>query len=117
MKENLLSEIKGSENAPVIILFGGNPFRRDEVVRLLASLGDISVYGTLGEEEGMAKIEALGRKVDLILIGGRYSEAQRDRIKKWVKENLHGVEVTQPGFDYPYSNAAIYADVKVKLNL
>ncbi len=117
MENGLLSEVIGTDKAPVVILFGGNPYRRDEVVRLASRLGDITVYGTLSEEEGMAKIEALDRKVDLILIGGRYSEAQRARIKLWVQTNLSGVEVTQPGYEYPYSNESIYADVKKKLNL
>jgi hypothetical protein len=117
MENELLSEVIGTEKAPVVILFGGNPYRRDEVVSLLSGLGDITVYGTLGEEEGMAKIKALDRRVDLILIGGRYSEAQRARIKQWVKSNLSGVEVTQPGYDYPYANASIYADVKKRLKL
>lgn len=117
MEHSLISEITGTAKAPVVILFGGNPYRRDEVVSLLSNLGDLSVYGTLGEEEGMAKIEAFDRKVDLILIGGRYSEDQRKRIKSWVMAHLPGVEVTQPGYDYPYSNYAILADVKKKLKL
>ena len=117
MENELLSEVIGTDKAPVVILFGGSPYRRDEVVNLLSGLGDITVYGTLGEEEGMAKIEAIDRKVDLILIGGRYSENQRARIKLWVKANLSEVEVTQPGYEYPYSNDAIYADVKKRLKL
>lgn len=117
MKNDIISEVVGTSNAPVIILFGGNPYRRDEVVRLLSELGDITIYGTLGEEEGMAKIEELNRKVNLVLIGGRYTDQQRTRIKKWVSENLTGVDVTQPGYDYPYSNPAIFADVKAKLGL
>lgn len=117
MGNELLSEVIGTDKAPVVILFGGNPYRREEVVKLLSGLGDITVYGTLGEEEGMAKIEVLDRKVDLILIGGRYSEEQRARIKQWVQTNLSGVEVTQPGYEYPYSNESIYAEVKKKLNL
>lgn len=117
MENQLLTEVVGTDGAPVVVLFGGNPYRRHEVVQLLSELGDITVYGTLGEDEGMGKIEALDRKVDLVLIGGRYSEAQRARIKLWVQTNLSGVEVTQPGYDYPYSNDAIYADVKKKLKL
>lgn len=117
MGNELLAKVIGTDKAPVVILFGGNPYRRDEVVRLLAGLGDITVYGTLGEDEGMAKIESLDRKVDLVLIGGRYSEAQRIRIKQWVQTHLTDVDVTQPGYDYPYVNESIYADVKEKLNL
>ncbi|SMG47031.1 hypothetical protein SAMN05661096_03343 [Marivirga sericea] len=117
MENELLSEVIGTDKSPVVILFGGNPYRRDEIVKLLSGLGDITVYGTLGEEEGMAKIQALNRKVDLVLIGGAYSEAQRTRIKQWVQANLAGVEVTQPGYEYPYANESIYADVKKKLNL
>lgn len=117
MENELLSEVIGTDQAPVVILFGGNPYRRDEIVKLLSGLGDITVYGTLGEEEGMAKIEALNRKVDLVLIGGAYSEAQRTRIKQWVQANLVDVEVTQPGYEYPYANESIYADVKNKLKL
>ena len=113
----LVEAIIGTDKAPVVVLFGGNPYRRDEVVRLLATLGDITIYGTLGEEEGMAKIEELNRKVDVVLIGGQYSIEQRNRIKLWVAENMSGVPVTQPGFEYPYSNPHILKDVKEKAGL
>lgn len=117
MDNDLKSEIIGSTNAPVVVLFGGSPIRRQEVVELLGSIGDITVYGTLGEEEGMAKIEALNRKVDLVLIGGRYTPEQRTRIKKWIATNMLQTKVTQPGYDYPYSNESILNDVKLKLEL
>jgi len=112
---DLVEKIEGSRQAPVVVLFGGSPYRRGEVIRLIAQLGDLTVYGTLSEEEGMAKIEELGRKVDLVLIGGRYSDEQRKRIQTWLTENVPGVLVSQPGVEFPYSNEAILNDIKRKL--
>ena len=110
--ENLKAEIIGSEKAPVVVLFGGSPYRRDEVVRDLAQIGDITIYGTLGEEEGFAKIEELHRKVDLVLIGGRYTDEQRKRISAYVKAELPNAKLTQPGVDYPYEVVTIRENVK-----
>lgn len=113
----LVSEsISKNENAPVIVLFGGNPYRRDEVIKLVQSIGDITIYGTLSEEEGFARIKTLPN-VGLVLIGGRYFEEQRIRIRKFVKEELPNAKITEPGIDYPYENEAIIKDIKSKLNL
>lgn len=113
----LLSEIVSSKpHAPVLILFGGNPHRRDEVIRLTQSIGDITIYGVLSEEEGMKKIAMLP-KVDLVLIGGRYSQDQRVRIRDFVKHNMPNTKITEPGVDYPYENEAIKADIKAKLEI
>jgi hypothetical protein len=113
----LLSEIISSKpNAPVLILFGGNPYRRDEVIRLTQSVGDITIYGVLSEEEGMEKINTLA-KVDLVLIGGRYSQEQRIRIRAYVKQHMPNTKITEPGFDYPYENEAIKTDIKKKLGI
>ena len=60
MENELLTEyITPDANAKVVVLFGGNPNRRDEVIRLLMALKTISIYGTLSEEEGMKKISEL----------------------------------------------------------
>jgi hypothetical protein len=108
--------ISNTANAPVVVLFGGNPFRRDEVVNNLKQLGDISIYGALSEEEGMEKITSLPR-VDLVLIGGRYLDEQRIRIRKFVAEHLLNTKISEPGVDYPYETEAINKDIKNKLNL
>lgn len=115
--ENLKAEIIGSEKAPVVVLFGGNPYRRDEVVRDLAQLGDITIYGTIGEEEGFAKIEELYRKVDLVLIGGRYNDQQRKRISAFVKAEMPNTKLTQPGVDYPYEVMTIRENVRKLVGL
>ncbi len=113
----LFSEIVSNKpDAPVLILFGGNPHRRDEVIRLTQSIGDITIYGVLNEEEGMKKIHSLP-KVDLVLIGGRYSHEQRNRIRAYVKQNMLNTKITEPGFEYPYDNEAIKTDIKVKLGI
>ncbi|MBE9138658.1 hypothetical protein IQ254_15900 [Nodosilinea sp. LEGE 07088] len=78
---SLKQSVIGSDNAPVIILFGGNPERRHEVIELLEHIGDVTVYGTLSEAEGLAKLEELGEAVNLVLIGGRYTPEQRSRIQ------------------------------------
>lgn len=106
--------ISNNPNAAVIVLFGGNPYRRDEVIHHLKTLGDFSIYGTLSEEEGLEKITTLP-KVDLVLIGGRYSHEQRLRIKRFVSEQLPNTKVSEPGVEYPYDNIAIHTDITTKL--
>ena len=115
MKKDLISEIKGDANAKVIVLFGGNPHRRDEVLRNLSILDNVTIYGTLSEEEGIAKIEELNQKVDLVVIGGRYTDEQRTRIKEWLKTNMPDAKITEPGVDYSYSNDAIISNIQAKL--
>lgn len=116
--ENELLEayISPAANAKVVVLFGGNPNRRDEIIRLLISLKTVSLFGTLSEEEGIRKLLDL-KKVDLILIGGRYSDEQRIRIRSFVKANLPDTKITEPGYNYPYSNIAILNEVRNKLQL
>lgn len=113
LKTEFIAEKAG---APIVVLFGGNPYRRHEVISLIETLGGVTVYGTLNEAEGMSKIQALS-KVDLVLIGGRYSEDQRQRIRGYVKENLPTTQITEPGFDYPYSNTSIENAIKEKLGI
>ncbi|NBC65193.1 MAG: hypothetical protein GVY07_05940 [Bacteroidetes bacterium] len=112
---SLIDKIEGSKHAPIIVLFGGSPYRRDEVIRLLSQLGDVTVYGTLSEEKGIEKINELDQKVDVVLIGGRYSTEQRKRIKRWVNENIPGTKISQPGVEFPYSNETITADIRQKI--
>ena len=101
-------------NAKIVVLFGGNPNRRDEVIRLLMLLTTISIYGTLSEEEGMKKMREL-KKVDLVLIGGKYSDEQRIRIRSLVKTQWPTTYISEPGYDYPYGNNEILRDVESKL--
>lgn len=113
----LVSEsISKSENAPVVVLFGGNPYRLEEVIKLVQSIGDLTIYGTLSEEEGYTKIKSLAH-VSLVLIGGRYFEEQRIRIRNFVKEELPNTKITEPGVEYPYDNETIIKDIKSKLNI
>ncbi|NBA85971.1 hypothetical protein GVN16_09380 [Emticicia sp. CRIBPO] len=115
--KNLLTEIIAtSENAPVIVLFGSTQLRREQLLNLIKPLGDITVYGTLSEDEGIRKVQTLP-KVDLILIGGRYTEGQRVRIHKYLAATKPDIKVTEPGWDYPYKNDDIINDIKTKLAL
>lgn len=107
--------ISNNPNAAVIVLFGGNPYRRDEVINHLKTLDDYTIYGTLSEEEGIEKITSLP-KVDLVLIGGRYSHEQRVRIKQFVSQQLPNTKVSEPGVEYPYDNIAIHNELKNKLH-
>jgi hypothetical protein len=117
MQNELLSEyVTPAANAKVVVLFGGNPNRRDEVIRVLMPLKTLSIYGTLSEEDGMRKIAEL-KQVDLVLIGGRYSDEQRIRIRSIVNAKLPNAKITEPGYDYPYSNDGILEDVRSKLQL
>lgn len=113
----LLHESLGSAEAPTVVLFGGSPQRRHEVIKQLQSLGDINIYGTLSEAEGMAKLEEIGDYVDLVLIGSRYTSEQRQRIQTWMSERLPRAKLSQPGLTYPYSNEAIVADVAKQLKI
>lgn len=114
---SLFEQIKGSADSPVVVLFGGSPYRRDEVIRYISRIGDITVYGTLSEKEGIAKLNELDQKTDLVVIGSRYSTKQRDRITSWVTDHIPHAGVSQPGIDYPYSNDSILADIRQKLNM
>lgn len=114
-KGKLASQVIGSEKAKTVVLFGGSPVRRDEIIRLISDGTDLTVYGTLNEEEGMEKLNELEGDVDIVLIGGRYTPSQRERISRWVTENLPTAKLSRPGFDYPYSNDDIRKDIVGKL--
>jgi hypothetical protein len=117
MQQQLLSEIISADsNSKVLVIFGGNPQRRHEVIALMSKIKGLTAYGTLSEAEGMDRLQNLPH-VDLVLIGGRYDEAQRARIRTHVKRRMPGTQMTEPGYDYPYDNAAIEADVRRKLGL
>lgn len=104
-------------NAPVMVLFGGSPDRMNEVVSMIRdSLKIVTAFGSFSEVEGLNKLGVL-KRVDLVLIGGRYSEEQRIRIKKYLNEHFPGVETTEPGHQYPYDNTEILNDIRNKLNL
>lgn len=102
--------------APVVVIFGGNPEMRHHVVGMLQEFGKVTVYATLSEEEGMNRLKTLPT-VNFVLIGGRYNEQQRVRIRKYVKENLPGTFTSEPGIDYPYGDEGVKKDLTMKLNL
>ena len=113
---NLIKDyIAPQANAPVIVLFGGSPERMNEVVSMIRdNLKSVTAFGNFGEEEGLKKLNTL-KKVDLVLIGGRYSEEQRTRIRNYLKVNFPGVPTTEPGYQYPYSNPDILMDIRRKI--
>ncbi len=108
--------ISEDNNSKVILIFGSNPYLRDQVVRSLSTLGNCSVYGTLSEEEGMIKINGLP-EIDLVLIGRAYSQEQRLRIKAFVKYNLPNTKVAEPGIDFSVENYGVEENVKHLLGL
>jgi hypothetical protein len=103
-------------NAPVIVVFGGNPEMRHQVVSMFEEFNKVTVHAALAEEEGMQLLKSLP-KVNLVLIGGRYDEKQRLRIREFVKQNLQGTFISEPGIDYPYGNEGVKEDITIKLNL
>jgi DNA-binding NarL/FixJ family response regulator len=112
----LLEEhISTRPDAKMLVLFGGNPLRRDEVIQHLRTLDNLSIIGTLSEEEGIATIKGLPR-VDIVLIGGRYTQDQRLRIKSFLKSNYPQVKVTEPGVDYPYDERLILQHVRMMIS-
>lgn len=117
MEIKLKSEfIHKDPKAPVMVVFGGKPEMRHQVVNMLEGFNKVTVFATLSEEEGMQRLKTLS-KVNLVLIGGRYDEEQRVRIRKFVKENLPGTYTSEPGIDYPYGNEGVKDDMTRKLNL
>jgi 4,5-DOPA dioxygenase extradiol len=116
MTNNLFTEYISTEaNAKILLLFGGNIERRHEIISLLQPLINLSVYGALSEEEGMEMLQQLN-KVDLVLIGGRYSDEQRIRIRAFLQNNYPAIQLTEPGVDYAYSNDAIFATIQNMLH-
>ena len=106
-----------SATAPVMVIFGGSPLRRDEVLRHLAPLGDLGAYAALSEDEGYELLRTHSERVRLVLIGGRYSAEQRERIKAWCRAHHIAAAFTEPGVDYAYDNELIRAHVKQALGL
>jgi hypothetical protein len=117
METKLKSQfIHKNPNAPVMVIFGGNPEMRDHVVGMLEEFNKVTVFATLSEEEGMQGLRSLP-KVNLVLIGGRYNEAQRIRIRTYVKEHLPGTFISEQGIDYPYGDEGVKNDLSKKLHL
>ncbi len=108
--------ISTNTDAPIVVLFGGSQVRRQEVIYLILEVADLTIFGTLSEEEGIDTLENLG-KVDLVLIGGRYTENQRLRIRNFALTKFPNVKFTEPGWDYEYENNTIKLDIRAKLNL
>ncbi len=102
------------ENAPTILVFGGNPQRRAEVVSLLKTASDLNIYAALNESSGLETLEQL-IDLDLVLIGGRYDQDQRNRIREKLAQKFPIASISEPGFDYPYSNERILTDVQSKV--
>jgi hypothetical protein len=98
-------------NIKTVLLFGGNPERRQEIIDLLQPLHNTHVVGAISEEEGMQQLQALA-KVDVVLIGGRYTDEQRARIRAFIHKNCPNIKITEPGVDYPYSNQAIFDHIQ-----
>jgi hypothetical protein len=116
MEINILTEfISTDSNAKTLLLFGGNVERRHEIISLLQPITSLSVHGALSEEEGIAMLQSLP-SIDIVLIGGRYTEEQRIRIRKLVHTNYPAITITEPGVDYMYSNEAIFTTIKNILN-
>lgn len=111
----MLSEIiSPNPMAAVMIIFGGSPNRRHDVLNLIKTIDNITAYGVLSFEEGMQKLRSL-KSIQLVLIGGRYDEAQRIAIKEYIADNLPGTLITEPGLEYPYNDENIKEDISGKL--
>lgn len=102
--------------APVMIIFGGNPYRMNEVITMLKLTGGITAYGAFSTAEGLALLQNTPQAA-LVVIGGRYSMAEREEIRNYIATNRPMVKITEPGHDYPYDNAFILQDIKQKLGV
>ena len=107
----LSKHLSESKTARYLVLFGGSPVMRDKVIRHLSSIPELSTYGTLSEEEGYQTILELDR-VDLVLIGGRYTTEQRKRIKEFLLAHAPATQVLEPGVSFPYSSSEIHSRIK-----
>ncbi len=116
----LIEQITGTKDAPTVLLFGGSPLRRLEILKLITTLGNISIIGTLSEEEGIETLKDT-QKIDLVLIGGAYTQEQRIRIKSFLADHDRYIKITEPGVEYTYSNQnikeAIIDKLKLKMNI
>jgi hypothetical protein len=101
--------------APAVVLFGGNPHRRDAVVRFLGPALNVTVVGALSEDEGYALLDALRARVGAVVIGGRYDETQRARIRAHVARVMPGLHVSEPGYAFPYDDALLVRDLSAAL--
>lgn len=109
--ENLLSEsISSNPTAKILVVFGGDINRRAEIIKLLLPIENLTIYGTLSEQEGLSKIQTLNT-IDIVLIGGRYTELQRGNIKAIVSSNYPLAQITEPGIGYHYSNKNIFSEI------
>ncbi len=116
LNTNLSTEYISTEaNTKTVLMFGGHAERRQEMISLLKPLTHLSVYGTLSEAEGIEKIQSL-TQLDVVLIGGRYTEEERMRIRSFVHTNYPDVKITEPGYHYPYSNEAIFTNIQKLIN-
>lgn len=102
--------------APVMILFGGNPYRMNEVVTMLKQAGGITAYGAFSTAEGLTLLQNTPQAT-LVLIGGRYTMAEREEIRNYIAQHRPTVKITEPGHDYPYENTLILQDIKQKLGV
>lgn len=110
------SFINKDENAPVMVIFGGNTEMRNHVVNMIEDYGKVTVHAALSEEEGISLLDSLP-KVQFVLIGGRYSMEQRIRIKKITAEKWPRAFTSEPGIDYTYGDDGVLNDLKTKLKL
>ena len=115
--ETLVREVVDSNpNAPVMVIFGGNPYRMNEVISLIKHVGGITAYGAFSTTEGLELLQKTPQ-AKLALIGGRYNNTEREQIRHFVATRMQGTKVTEPGYDYPYENTHILNDIKHKLGL
>ena len=111
-----VSEIIATVLLVAIVIVAGGLIYVFVVPMIRDSLKSVTAIGNFSEEEGLKKLSTL-KKVDLVLIGGRYSEEQRIRIRAYLKEHFPGVSTTEPGYQYPYDNTEILDDIKKKLRI
>jgi hypothetical protein len=105
-----------SPSAPVMVIFGGNPYRMNEVITMLKQHGGITAHGAFSAAEGLNLLKNTPQAA-LVLIGGRYSMAEREEIRNYIAANRPTVKITEPGHDYPYDNKLILQDIKDKLGV
>lgn len=108
------TRVHADTGAKTVIVFGGNPDMLAGVVAMLSPW--YTVHGVLSEEEGLAKCRE-GLTPDAAVIGTKYAEDQRERIRAALPSTV----TCEPGihFEGGHGDAStgdkIIADLAAKL--
>lgn len=97
-----------------IVILGRSRGRMNQVRRLLGSVEETRLHSAFTEAEALRTIDAV-EDLGVVLLGGATSNATRQRIRAHLAAHHPGIQTSEPGRQYRYSDAGIVADVRKKL--